>query len=488
MTAAGFRVEFVRIPSGEISLAAITLTPAGDGPFPLLVMPSSWAVDDLEYVGAAAKLVHSSGYAVVSYTSRGFYDSGGEIDVAGPDTVADVSRVIDWACATLPVEPSRVGAVGISYAAGTSLLAAAADPRIGAVAAMSTWTDLVASLYPNRTSSRAAATLLLDSAAVTGRPGPVLQQLRADYAAGNDEATLPILRERSPINRIDALNARAVPVLLANGWQDGFFPPSQVVRFFEQLTGPRRLLLAPGEHATAELGGLIGLPNDPWSAVRTWMDEHLRGIASDQAQVQLKPANDDGWLTFPDWPPVPASRLHLTADRLVETEPGTWSHRIEAGLPSLADSGLPLVSGAFLGYLKVPVEVPLPLVSRSVAGVWTSGRQTGHRLLVGAPRVHLTVTPSTPQTTLYAYLYAVDDLDLGALITTKPYSLVGARPGEAVPVEWDLEAIAWTVPPGHRLALVVDTVDLRYDSRATIGSTVSFAGPSWLDLPLVPAL
>lgn len=481
---AGFRLEHVQIPSGGVDLAAIVLTPAGDGPFPLLVMPSSWAVDDLEYVGAAAKLVHGSGYAVVSYTSRGFWDSGGEVDVAGPDTVADVSRVIDWAFGNLPVDQARVGAVGISYGAGTSLLAAADDDRITAVAAMSTWTDLAASFYPNRTESRAAATILLDSAAVTGRPGPVLQQLRADYAAGNDEATLPILRDRSPINRVDALNARQVPVLLANGWEDGFFPPSQVVSFFEALTGPRRLLLAAGEHATAELGGLIGLPNDPWSEVRAWMDEHLRGIPADQDAVQVKPANGGGWLTFPDWPPAAPSRLFLGQDGLVPGESAAWSHRIDAGLPSFADSGLPLVSGAFLGYLRLPVEVPLPLVSRLVSGVWTSGHQAGHRLLIGAPRLHLTVTPSTADTTLFAYLYAVDDLDLGALVSTKPYSIVGTTPGEPVDVEWELEAIAWTLPPGHRVALVVDTVDLRYDSRATIGSTVTFSSPSWLDLPL----
>lgn len=47
-----------------------------------------------------------------------------------PDTVADVSRVIDWGLARADGDPARIDVGGISYGAGQSLLAAAADPRI----------------------------------------------------------------------------------------------------------------------------------------------------------------------------------------------------------------------------------------------------------------------------------------------------------------------------------------------------------------------
>jgi len=49
-------------------------------------MPASWSAPSLEYVLAAAKLAKDSGYETISYTSRGFWDSGGTIQIAGPRT------------------------------------------------------------------------------------------------------------------------------------------------------------------------------------------------------------------------------------------------------------------------------------------------------------------------------------------------------------------------------------------------------------------
>uniref|UniRef100_UPI003F851196 CocE/NonD family hydrolase n=1 Tax=Pseudoxanthomonas winnipegensis TaxID=2480810 RepID=UPI003F851196 len=130
--AGGFNKTYERIPSFDgTELGAMVLVPTGQGsgPFPLVVMPASWSLPNLEYVGRATQMA-SQGYVVVSYTSRGFWDSTGQIDVAGPATVEDVSSVIDWALAHTAADPARIGVSGISYGAGTSLLAAARDPRI----------------------------------------------------------------------------------------------------------------------------------------------------------------------------------------------------------------------------------------------------------------------------------------------------------------------------------------------------------------------
>ncbi|WP_371793442.1 CocE/NonD family hydrolase C-terminal non-catalytic domain-containing protein [Streptomyces sp. NBC_01471] len=50
-----------------------------------------------------------SGYVVVSYTSRGFWESGGSIEVAEPPGIADVSSVIDWAPANTAADPAEIG-------------------------------------------------------------------------------------------------------------------------------------------------------------------------------------------------------------------------------------------------------------------------------------------------------------------------------------------------------------------------------------------
>jgi hypothetical protein len=43
---------------------------------------------------------------------------------------------------------------------------------------------------------------------------------------------------------------------------------------------------------------------------------------------------------------------------------------------------------------------------------------------------------------------------------------------------------AYTVPSGHKLALVVDTEDALYLDANAFGSGITFTGASWLDLPL----
>lgn len=466
---AGVSTSYQAIPGdGGTTLHAFVVRPTGrgDGPFPLVVLPSSWGVNDIEYVGAAAKLAYQSGYVVVSYTARGFWDSGGTIEVAGPPDVADASRVIDWALANTDADPARVGMGGISYGAGISLLAAAADPRIRAVAAMSGWTDLAASLYPNQTVSAQGVDLLLAAAHLTGRPGPDLQQAEQDYLRGDFADVLPIAPPRSAATKIDAINRHGVAVMMANAWEDSLFPPSQLVDFYRKLTGPKRLMLTPGDHATPEVFGAAGLPNDVWDAADRWFDHYLRGVDNgiDREQpVQVKPANGGGWQGSADFPsqqqtiPLPENSFH-------------------AGVDTVANSGTAFVSGTLQGYLGVPTGVAMPLVARSAAAVWSGPAAAQGFAVDGAPHARLTVTPSAADTTLFAYLYDVGPLGLGSLITHKPCSLLDAAPGVARNIDLALEPIAWNVPAGHHLALVVDTVDPRYLSSSKAGSTVALSG------------
>lgn len=140
-------------------------------PRPAIVFINSWGLNNLEYLAQAQQFA-DAGYVVLSYTTRGFYDSGGTIDTAGPKDVADFQDAVSWLLANTAADPARVGAAGISYGSGISLLGAAADPRIKAVAAMSTWTDLVESLFGNQTRHLQAAGLLKLAGDLTGRPSP----------------------------------------------------------------------------------------------------------------------------------------------------------------------------------------------------------------------------------------------------------------------------------------------------------------------------
>jgi predicted acyl esterase len=243
--------------------------------------------------------------------------------------------------------------------------------------------------------------------------------------------------------------------------------------------------------------GAFGLPNDVWASVGEWFDHYLKGVDNGidrQAAVQLKPANGGDWRGYADWSAVTAT---TTTDYLsgptgfllptggFATTPATgWTDRIAAGVDTIADSGLPFLSGTLQGYLDIPTGVAIPLVARGPAGVWSGPAYPSGTTVSGASRLHTTITPSSADTSLFAYLYDVNPLGAGSLITHTPYTLLNATPGRPVDVDIDLQPISWTVPAGDHLALVVDTVDPRYASVSSPGSTVTFASPagdpSWL--------
>ena len=202
-------VRFVDIPGDGVTLKANVVTPAAPGRHPAVVFPSSWGLNDLEYLAQAKKLA-ADGYVVVSYTPRGWWASGGEIDTAGPKDMADLSKVIDWALANTAADPARIGTAGISYGAGISLLGSAFDRRIRAVAMMSGWTDLVYSLYSDQTRHRQSAGLLELAAALLGNSGPDLSGKLADFKANRDvPEVMAWARLRSPATYLSQINANA---------------------------------------------------------------------------------------------------------------------------------------------------------------------------------------------------------------------------------------------------------------------------------------
>ncbi|MFJ4870316.1 alpha/beta fold hydrolase [Streptomyces sp. NPDC088757] len=481
-------IRFVDIPGeGGTVLKANVLTPAGSAPgarHPLIVLPTSWAMPQIEYLVPAQKLA-DSGYVVVSYNSRGFWQSGGEIETAGPKDVADASKVIDWALANTAADPARVGMGGVSYGAGISLLAAAHDPRVKAVTALSGWADLIESIYSGRTQHLQAAALLGGAGALTGRPGPELQQVLGDFLSSNlakEEDMIAWGAKRSPVTYLDRINANGAAIMLGNAWGDTIFPPNQYASFYEKLTGPKRLEFRPGDHATAELTGLFGLPNDTWTNARRWFDRYLKGADNGidrERPVQLKSRSDNGYEGYPDWKSV-------NADRRTFDLGGT--QRVWANVDSGANGGVTLLTNALDQFLRTPPVVSVPLLPRSFAGVWQSERYDAPQRVRGTVEVHTTVASTKESGTLVAYLYDVGPLGVGKLVTNAPYTFHGKAPGQPFAVDLELFSTAYDVPAGHRLALVVDTVDPLYIEHNPTGAQLTFsspaADPSYVSVPL----
>ncbi|PBC60263.1 acyl esterase [Streptomyces sp. Tue6028] len=472
-------IRFVDISGdGGTVLKANVVTPAGaDGTrsYPLIVLPTSWGLPQAEYLVQAQKLANS-GYVVVSYNVRGFWQSGGEIEVAGPPDVADASKVIDWALANTPSDARKVGMAGVSYGAGISLLAAAHDERIKAVAALSGWADLIDSIYSGRTQHAQAAALLDGAGALTGRPSAELQQTFKDFFSSDlskEQSLIAWGKKRSPQTYVDRLNANGAAIMLANAWGDTIFPPNQYAKFYEELTGPKRLEFRPGDHATAEATGLFGLPNDVWTDTGRWFDHYLKGTDNgiDREQpVQLKSRSTGGYEGYPDWKSVGKVSKKLAL-------PGTTT--IHANVDSGADGGIVFLSSILDQLAQLPPTASIPLLPRWWAAVWQSERYASAQQVRGTARLHTTVTATKESGTLVAYLYDVGPLGLGKLVSNAPYTFHGQTPGKPFGVDLELYSTAYDVPAGHRLALVVDTVDPLYIEHNPSGAQLTFSSPAY---------
>src|SRR5262249_28001467 len=156
-----------------------------------------------------------------------------------------------------------------------------------------------------------------------------------------------------------AINRNNPAVLLVHSFGDSIFPANQMVDFYGRLTTPRRLEFAPGDHATVELPGLVGLPNHAWTSLRLWFDHYLRGIDSrtgDESGVVVRPHGSDAVESYPDWSMVSTRSEHdalgAPVGRVATGGLGgsagdtadAWSQPIRAGIDTTADAGVALLT------------------------------------------------------------------------------------------------------------------------------------------------
>src|SRR4051794_12626664 len=126
-------------------------------PVPVIMRTHGWGgsgEQDGSLSGTATKLL-AADYAVITWDSRGFGESGGEANVDDPHIERrDASKLIDLLAkkpeiATNGPHDPIIGMTGGSYAGGIQLALAAFDKRVDAIAPEITWNDLRYSLFPH---------------------------------------------------------------------------------------------------------------------------------------------------------------------------------------------------------------------------------------------------------------------------------------------------------------------------------------------------
>jgi pimeloyl-ACP methyl ester carboxylesterase len=168
-------------------------------------------------IGVAAHF-NALGFDVLTYDSRAHGESGGDACTYGYYEKKDLSRGLDQ------LGGGPVLALGVSLGAAVALQAAADDPRIAAVVAVSSFSDL-------RTVGAERAPFF----ASRGNIAKAFELAEAEAAFRADEV--------SPVAAAARIRA---PVLLVHGADDRDTRPAHSERIYAALPGPKRLVLVPG--------------------------------------------------------------------------------------------------------------------------------------------------------------------------------------------------------------------------------------------------
>lgn len=445
---------------------------SGTGPFPAIIFVNSWALNEYEYIVPAAKLA-KKGYVVFSYNTRGFGTSGGLINVAGPKDMEDLSKGIDFLLANAPVNASNIGIAGISYGAGISLLGLSKEPRIKTAVAMSGWGSLPDSLYGNQSPRLVWGLLLVTAGYITGRMDPIIAENFQKLLDTRDVATvLSWARERSPNNFVAELNASGKPVYISNNSQDNLFQPNQILPYFEQLTVPKKLDLNNGIHATAEIGGILGINNYVWTNAYDWFDYWLKGIQNGimtKPKVTIQKRFSSDRVSYSSWPnPSKVEKTyHLRPMGLFSPGKITTTANTSNGNDTIlsggtsASTGVPLLSEILDGAVSVPVKTNVNLIDRTNAMVYLSDSLSSPLKLRGRTFYKGRINSSDYAPHVVVYLYEVDFWGTGKLISHGTATLFNVK-GKDVDLNVDLQAVAHDFPAGSRIGLAIDNIDPMY--------------------------
>ncbi|MBD0709807.1 MULTISPECIES: CocE/NonD family hydrolase [unclassified Streptomyces] len=469
-----------------------------------------------------------AGYAVLTWSARGFGASTGAIGLNDPDhEVRDVRKLIDWLAARpevlldKPGDP-RVGVTGASYGGAVALLAAGYDERVDAIAPQITYWNLADALFPEGVfkklwtglfftaggalgeaadGRRAEAADNGSADATEGHPGkaaaggcgrftPELCALyqRVAVAGKPDAAARALLEARSPSAVADRIK---VPALLVQGQSDSLFT-------LAQSDAAARTLTTNGAPVAVDWisGGHDGGDRETGRVeqrVTTWFDRWLKrdasvdtgpafrvsrtgGVDSTDGRSTLRAATADRYPGLAEGP----VRLPLTGPAQTFANP--------AGAAPPAVSAVPGLGGGVTGLSSLGVGLALDFPGQHAR--FDTAPLTGPLRITGTPtvRVKVTSTAADGSAVLFAKVYDVGPDGRQQVLPAQlvaPVRVEGAATGRSVTLT--LPAIDHEVAAGHRLRLVLAATDLGYASPLVpAGYTVAAEGP--LTVPTAPGL
>ncbi|WP_224276960.1 alpha/beta fold hydrolase [Streptomyces sp. LS1784] len=477
---------------------------AGGGPRPAVLLAHGFG-GSKEGERERAEQLARQGYAVLTWSARGFGHSGGKIGLNAPDReVEDVKHLVDWLAQRPEVQldaagDPKVGITGASYGGAVSLLASAYDHRIDAVATQITWWNLADALFPQGVQGSGAADGVFkklwagiffttgsagdlgpsgEAPRENGGPkpkadGPVgcgrfLESLcqmydRVATAGHADPEAVALLERSSPSSVAAQLKA---PTLVVQGQQDSLFPLDQGDRIAKAVAANGAPVavdwFAGGHDGGTDTSARVD------DRVTAWFDHYLKGRSNDTGAA-FRVTRTGGV----DSTGFQAVLRGATADRYPGLG-GTGSRTVEltggeqtlANPPGGAPPGISTLPGVGALSQAASLGAGLSLDFPGQNAAFDSAPLDSPLHLTGQPTVPVRVTADRPDAVLFAKLYDVGP-DGKAVLPQQlaaPLRVTGADAGQTVTVA--LPTVDHTFPAGHRVRLVLASTDLAYASPA----------------------
>ena len=547
LTVRSLRIPVTDGPRGtdHVLLDATFYTPPGHGRVPAILLAHGFG-ETKDTVAPEAQQLARAGFAVLTWSARGFGASTGQIALDSPDyEVKDVEQLVSWLARQprvlldRPGDP-RVGIAGASYGGALALLAAAYDHRIDAIVPQSTWYNLATALFPDAAGGSPAAGVFKKQwagllftagsagsgpdAGAAGSGGPAagaagsagsgtaphsLQQalcgrfLPAVCAMYRQVATLgratpqavALLLRSSPASVASRIHA---PALLVQGETDSLFGLDQANSNFQALrhngTPVDTVWFAGGhdggDQETSRITQLTG----------QWFDRWLKNAGSARGRASTGgsgagPGGDrhagtgqPGFAVSRDFGYDPNSGQQVLGVATAAAYPGLGGTR-HAVLP---------LSGPAQTVLNPPGGAPpsmsvLPGLGGVSAGIpgqsatFSSGPLPASLQVTGSPVARIRVSGAA-DITLFAKLYDVDQAGNATLpfSLAAPLRVTGAARGATVTVT--LPAIDYQFAAGHRLRLVLSSTDFAYATAPQAAVYQVALARRGLTVPLDPGL
>ncbi|MEV1078576.1 CocE/NonD family hydrolase [Streptomyces sp. NPDC050211] len=477
------RADRVMAVGDGVRIDTSYFTSGADGRRPAVLLAHGFggSKDD---VREQAEDLAADGYAVLTWSARGFGKSTGKVGLNDPKAeVADVSRLIDWLAEQPQVQldktgDPRVGMAGASYGGAISLLGAGYDDRVDAIAPAITYWNLADALFPNGVFKKLWAGVFFNTAGGCDKFETQLCEMydRVAESGTPDAKARQLLEERSPSAVGDRIK---VPTLLMQGQTDSLFP-------LGQADAAAKAIRANGAPVDVDWisGGHDGgdLEESRLNArVDSWFDRYLKddksadtgpafritrtgGVDSTDGEATLRGASSD---TYPGLESGQKS-LALTGREQTFDNP--------AGANPPAISALPGLGGGLAQLSSLGVGISLDFPGQYAA--FESAPVGDDLRITGSPTATVHVKSTSDDAVLFGKVYDVGPDGTQQVLPSQlvtPLRVADAKAGKDVTIT--LPAIDHNVDKGHRLRLVLSSTDLGYASPAAPATyTVSLKG------------